>query len=158
MEYADLFREDLIEIEAEYSSQQEMFETICNNLFENGFVAETFKDAITKREEEYPTGILTGKMSIAIPHTDVMHVHKPFIYVVKLKKTLPFIQMGTTDEWIEVENIFMLGIKVPSEQIGLLSLMMDKLQNEQFNNGYNMISSQKEMEKYLKNNFRSEEK
>lgn len=156
MDYTKLFQKDLIEINAIYTTQNEMFEKVCDKLFQQGFVKETFKEAIQAREQAYPTGLKTDYMTIAIPHTDAVHVQKPFVYVINLKTSLPFIQMGTNDQWINVDDIFLLGIKEPGKQTGLLSLMMNKVQDEAFYYGYNKISSQKEMEAFLKNNFRSD--
>ncbi len=35
--------------------------------------------------------------------------------------------MGTVDKWIDVEVIFMLGIKNPQDQVPLLSSIMEKI-------------------------------
>ncbi|GGB58628.1 PTS galactitol transporter subunit IIA [Lentibacillus populi] len=157
MDYADLFDEGLVDLEVDFSSQEEIFELISNVLNDKGYVENSFKSAILKRESEFPTGLATETMKIAIPHTDVMHVRKPFIYVAKLKKPIPFLHMGTDDDWVDVENIFVLGIKEPSEQVGLLSLIMEKLQDKQFKKNFNTIANKQEMVVYLKKNFGSED-
>ncbi|MFD1449042.1 PTS sugar transporter subunit IIA [Oceanobacillus profundus] len=157
MNYADLFDAELICINQEFSSRNELFEELSNTLYCKGYIEETFKYAIKQRELEFPTGLATETMNIAIPHTDVVHVKKPFIYVAKLKKSLPFIQMGTDDEVIDVDNIFILGIKEPSVQVHLLSRIMEMLQDEFFKGNYKTIAEAKEMELYLKNTFGRDE-
>ncbi|MUK87464.1 PTS sugar transporter subunit IIA [Ornithinibacillus sp. L9] len=156
MNYADLFDEELICINKEFSSREELFEELSNILYSKGYIEKTFKYAIKKRESEYPTGLATDVMNLAIPHTDVEHVKKPFIFVAKLKKTLPFIQMGTNEDVINVDNIFILGIKDPSKQVNLLSKIMEKLQDGIFKGNYTSISDEKEMATYLKQTFGSE--
>lgn len=155
MNYTSLFQNDLIEVNSEYASQKEMFEFISQKLYEKKLVKETFQEAIIKREKEYPTGLFIGKDSIAIPHTDVEHIERPFIYVIKLNKTLPFVQMATTEEWVDVNSVFILGIKEPSKQAGLLSQIMSKVQNDQFTNEFSHISTVSEMEAFLKYEFGS---
>lgn len=157
MNFDELFDAELIRINFPCSSKDDLFKKLSTLLFEKGYVEETFKDAIIKREAEYPTGLTTGSMQLAIPHTDVVHVKQPFIFVVKLETALPFIHMGTSDQEIEVNNIFMLGIKDPSKQVNLLSLIMDKLQDQEFIKTFISINDIKQMEAFLKNNFRSEE-
>jgi PTS system galactitol-specific IIA component len=157
MGYKELFQHELIEIDATYLSQKEMFEVVSKKLYKKGYVKATFRDALIKREAEYPTGLALNKTSIAIPHTDVHHIEIPFIYVIKLKRPLSFVQMATTEEWIEVDYIFMLGIKDPSKQVGLLSIIMNKMQEDQFANKFSGISSVNEMEAFLKYEFGSGE-
>lgn len=156
MNYADLFDEELIVMEEDFSSQAEMFGVISDKLHEKDYVKNSFKEAIIQREKDYPTGLETETMKIAIPHTDVVHVKRPFIYVAKLKKSLPFVHMGTSDSLVNVDNIFMLGIKDPSKQVGLLSLVMEKLQDEKFKDDYHVISNKQEMITYLKKIFRGD--
>lgn len=157
MAFSDLFHQDLIEIGTNFSSQNDMFEKMFDKLYKNNYVKESFKEAIIKREKEYPTGLYTDKISLAIPHTDIEHVKHPFIYVIKLEKPLQFVQMGTNNEWVEVDNIFMLGIKYPSEQVDLLAQIMDKLQDNDFSTKFTNCESLMSMENLLKKTFRSEE-
>ncbi|WAA09301.1 PTS sugar transporter subunit IIA [Fervidibacillus albus] len=157
MDFTDLFNAELIRIDMDWTSKEDFFREICNKLFESGYIEETFEEAIMKREASYPTGLATEKMNISIPHTDVVHVKKPFIFVIKLANSLPFIHMGTTDHEIEVDYVFMLGIKEPSKQVHLLSLIMDKIQDENFIQTIESIKDVNEMENYLKNTFRSDE-
>lgn len=157
MDYSTLFTKELIIIDAEYESQQCMFENASHVLHEKGYVKASFKEAIIQRELDYPTGLKVDKLNCAIPHTDIVHVNKPFIYVTKLKSPLSFIQMGTSDEQVPVESIFMLGITEPSKQVGLLSMIMEQLNNEDFKKSFLAIKSTEEMKHFLKNTFRSDE-
>lgn len=158
MDYSGLIKADLISIDKYFTSKDDMFGRITNKLNQKGYVKESFRDAITQREEKYPTGLETAILNVAIPHTDIEHVIKPFIYVLTLREPIEFIQMGTDDQKVAVDSVFFLGITEPEKQVGLLSIIMDRLQDEQFKKYFKMISSSKEMETFLKNNIRSEEK
>lgn len=156
MNFSDLFNESLIFIDFKCSSKEKLFEELADRLHEKGYVKQSFKDAIIKREKEYPTGLETESIKLAIPHTDAVHVKKPFIFVIKLEQPLPFIHMGTSDQEIEVDNIFMLGIKEPSKQVNLLSLIMEKLQDEEFISQFKSIDNTEKMEAFLNKTFRGE--
>ncbi|RSL33945.1 PTS sugar transporter subunit IIA [Salibacterium salarium] len=155
MIYTHLINKELILMNGEFSSQKELFNEISDVLLDKNFVRRSFKKALFQREQEFPTGLETERLNIAIPHTDAIHVKEPFLYVIKLQKALPFIQMGTTNEWIDVDSIFVLGIKDPANQIGFLSLIMNKLQEETFTHEFNSLSSKEEMVTFLNHTFRS---
>lgn len=89
------------------------FEYTSKILEKEQYVEPTFREAVTSREVVFPTGLEMNGIKIAIPHTDTIYVKRPFVLVNKLSTPIPFIQMGTTDKWIDVEVIFMLGIKIP---------------------------------------------
>lgn len=155
--YDKLFYKDLMMLNADFSTSQQMFEFVSNELVARDFVEQSFKASIINREKNFPTGLATEYLQIAIPHTDVVHVKKPFIYVIKLEKSLPFLQMATTDKWIDVNTVFILGIKNPSKQVGLLSTIMDKFREKIFIDNFSAISNQDQMIDFLQKQFRSEE-
>lgn len=158
MDFSELFHEKFMALEKAYYSKADLFKALSEDLVRGGFVKDTFCQAINERESIYPTGLKTGLINLAIPHTDVIHVIKPFVYVVKLKRSLPFIQMGTTDETVEVDTVLVLGIKDPKGQIGLLSMIMDNIGDTEFVSGLKELKNEKELTMYLKNQFRSENK
>lgn len=130
---SNLIKEELIIIDNESSDREEFFLNISNILFDKGYVEETFHDAIVEREKKYPTGLEMPKITVAIPHTDVQHIKKPFIFINKMKeKSIEFIQMGTDDLIVHPEFIVVLGIKEPKNQVGLLSTLMNLFDNEEF--------------------------
>ncbi|WP_311481792.1 PTS sugar transporter subunit IIA [uncultured Anaerococcus sp.] len=130
---SNLTKEELIIIDNESLNCEEFFRNISNILFEKGYVEETFHDAIVEREKKYPTGLEMPKITVAIPHTDVQHIRKPFIFINKMKeKNIEFIQMGTDDLIVHPEFIVVLGIKEPKNQVGLLSSLMNLFDNEEF--------------------------
>lgn len=130
---SNLTKKELIIIDNESSNCEEFFQNISNILYEKGYVEETFHDAIVEREKKYPTGLEMPKITVAIPHTDVQHIKKPFIFVNKMKENnIEFIQMGTDDLIVHPEFIVVLGIKEPKNQVGLLSSLMNLFDNEEF--------------------------
>ena len=66
--------------------------------------------ALKDREAEFPTGINTGEKGVAIPHTDVSHVNKKGIAIATLKQPVEFVEMGTDDEYVNAQVVFMLAV------------------------------------------------
>lgn len=157
MEYSDLFDSKLIKLNQEFESQRELFEYVSDILEEENYTEDTFFDAIREREKVFPTGLQTDMVNLAIPHTDVLHVKRPFIFVVTLNKPIKFIQMGTFDEGVDIDTVFVLGIKEPQEQVGLLSNIMTQFRNKYFIDAFNGIVNISKMEELLKNEFGSVE-
>lgn len=157
MEYSDLFDSRLIKLNQEFESQRELFEYVSDILEEENYTEDTFFDAIREREKFFPTGLQTDMVNLAIPHTDVLHVKRPFIFVVTLNKPIKFIQMGTFDEGVDIDTVFVLGIKEPQEQVGLLSNIMTQFRNKYFIDAFNGIVNISKMEELLKNEFGSVE-
>lgn len=150
MDYADLFREDLAQLNATFRDKKELFGTIYRELLDKKLVKDTFLKAIENREEDYPTGLQFENLSIAIPHTDVKHIEQPFVYVCTLENTIPFIQMGTSDTVVEAEAILVLGIKEPKEQVGMLSRLMEIFSNKEFTRNFKNVASEKDIIALLK--------
>ncbi len=81
--------EATILLNVEANSKEDVLEQMGQNLVELGRVKESFISAITAREDEYPTGLPTAGVAVAIPHTDVEHVREKTISIATLKKS-PF--------------------------------------------------------------------
>lgn len=96
----DLIKEDLIQLDWEVTDRDDYFQKMVCKLEDLGYVRASFKKAILEREEKYPTALPTQPEAIAIPHSDIEHVIKPFIAATRLASpcigmkwviTMPFI-------------------------------------------------------------------
>ncbi len=61
--------------------------------------------------------------------------------------------MGTVDKWIDVEVIFMLGIKNPQDQVPLLSSIMEKFMEADFVEQIKEINDSNTLCDFLKKQF-----
>ncbi|WP_312092962.1 PTS sugar transporter subunit IIA [Niallia sp.] len=127
-----LIKEELIFTNLEAKTSQELFYIIGNQLISLDYVKPTFIQAIIEREKEYPTGLALETFHVAIPHTDPVHITKPFVAVAKNQYKLPFIHMGTDDNVIDIDCFFILGITNPNGQITLLQTLMERFNNPSF--------------------------
>ncbi|EAG7993685.1 PTS sugar transporter subunit IIA, partial [Listeria monocytogenes] len=60
---------------------------------------------------------------------------------------------GTVDKWIDVEVIFMLGIKNPQDQVPLLSSIMEKFMEADFVEQIKEINDSNTLCDFLKKQF-----
>lgn len=124
------FDESVILLDVEAKTKEEVLEIVGQNLVDNGLVKESFIPAIIKREGEFPTGLPTAGVSVAIPHTDVEHVNKKTISVAVLKNPVEFGIMGDNSSTTGVQLIFMLAMDKADSQLSLLQRLMQVFQNE----------------------------
>lgn len=132
-----MFSPNLIDLEINGKDETSVFELVSHKLNELGYVNEGYLQGITNREQDFPTGLITQHLNIALPHADPEFVEKPFVFIARLTEPVIVKQMGDSQK-LETQNLFFLGIKNPSEQVGLLqtfmNLFMDKSFVEKFKN------------------------
>lgn len=150
--YKKLFDKKLVSLEENVISRNELFEAVATKLFNEGYVEKTYFDALKKREDEFPTGLETQFLSIALPHTDPEHIKKPFVFIVKNTNNLDFLQMGDNKE-LSVKNFLFLGIKEPNKQVGLLARLMELFMNDSFVKEFNDITDGSSMYELLVENI-----
>jgi len=129
--FSQLFDQDLILTNLECSSKHDFLEKVSVFLHEKGYVTENFKEALIRREEKYPTGLRTEPYHVAIPHTDPENIRRPFIAMVRPKQQIEFTEMGTDDQTLDVQLIFVLGLKKAESQTALLQRLIDMFMNKE---------------------------
>lgn len=127
--FEELVKDSLVDLSVHADDQNTLFEVIGNRLISKGFAKPSYVTALKEREANYPTGLETKCLSIAIPHTDTNQIEIPFIYIARMVNPVEFKQMGDNKK-LRSEFIFFLGIKDPSKQVGLLSKLMNFLREE----------------------------
>jgi len=94
------FNKELIYKKESTLKKNEVLAEMAELLRKNGFVKDTYGEALIKREEEYPTGLETGEINVAIPHVDVKHVNEAAIAVGILKNPIDFNKMEEPEKII----------------------------------------------------------
>jgi PTS system galactitol-specific IIA component len=123
--------EELVLIDVEAENQIGALKQLGELLYSKGYVKETYPQAVQDREKVYPTGLPTVGVGVAIPHTDTEHVNTPAVAVATLKKPVKFQVMGSPDDAIYVELIFMLAIKNPQMQLQMLQQLTSIFEKEE---------------------------
>lgn len=148
----DMFHEDLIELNASVSDEQELFDLVGTRVIEKGFANLGYISGLEKRELSYPTGLKFPDIPIALPHVDPKYIKKPFIYVVRNDKPVDVKQMGDSAD-MKSSNFLFLGLKDGSKQPKLLAEIMAAFQNKQFVSAFLGADDKKEMYNLLSNKF-----
>ncbi|WP_090235872.1 PTS sugar transporter subunit IIA [Lentibacillus halodurans] len=124
------FDESVILLNVEGDSKEEILTQMGQNLADKNLVKESFIHAIITRESEFATGLPTGDVSVAIPHTDVEHVIQKTISVGVLKNTVHFGVMGDENETTPVKIVFLLAMDETHSQLSLLQKLMQVFQDQ----------------------------
>lgn len=111
-------------------NDKEVLTQMASALQDEGYVKDSFPEAILKREEVYPTGLPVGEISVAIPHTDPEHVNDAAICLGILDKPVTFNVMGMEGETTDVSILFMLSIKHKEDQMDMLQKLIAVCQNQ----------------------------
>ena len=115
-----MFDEKLIRIGLEGEDRETVIMNLAEVMIAEGRVHKAYVASVLAREEQFPTGLPTVPVGVAIPHAlaadDVL---EPCIAAATLVKPVPFGQPGT-DEPVPVRIIFLLAIKDADQHLELL--------------------------------------
>lgn len=121
---------ELIFLDLDVQCSDDIMDVVGGTLVKAGYCKPDYVDALKKREKEFPTGIDTGIIGIAIPHTAVDHVNSGKIAIARLEKSVPFHQMGNDDEVVDVKLVFMLAVDDPKRHLEKLQGIVEVIQDE----------------------------
>ncbi|MDF7671918.1 PTS sugar transporter subunit IIA [Lactobacillus sp. ESL0701] len=113
------------------SSADEVIHYLATQLKDNGKVKDTFEEAVKAREQIHPTGLPSGEIAVAIPHTDVQYVNEAAITFATLDHPVEFHNMAVNDQLLEVQIVVMLALKDPHSQVEMLQKLMALFQNQE---------------------------
>ena len=146
---SSLFKPELMAFGLVASSTDDFFQQKFAQFRHFNYVTASFEEALIAREAEYPTGLRLPLLTLAIPHTDVEHIKRPFVSLNRLATPLEFIQMGTDNVLLPVREILILGIKEPRKQVGLLATLLTHFHDPDFVTAYQQAHSPAEMQHVL---------
>lgn len=117
MNSSDLINENLIDLEVEARTKEEVLEVVSRIAYEEGRVQDkdSYLRGLIERERDSTTGFGDG---IAIPHAKIEQVMKPTITVIKLKDPV---------DWNALDNKpvqLIIALAVPLSQEGKLHLQL----------------------------------
>lgn len=125
-----MFKKELIYLDVKAKNNEELLSKLSDELYKQGYVKESFKQAILDREKNYPTGLPTPGIKVALPHAKSKYVNKSAILVATLQRPVEFKEMGSRIENIDVELVFMLAVKDPSQQVKVLQKLINFFSKE----------------------------
>ena len=106
-----VFNKDLVIRDVEVQDNYDALGLVADNFRRLGFVKASYKDVVIAREKVFATGLPTidENIGVAIPHTDIEHVHTAAISFTRLKEPVDFTVMGDERSKVAVRLVFMLG-------------------------------------------------
>lgn len=112
--------ESIILVKETVTDKEEIIRKLGGLLFDNGFVKDTYIQAVIDRELVYPTGLKARVTGVAVPHTDTQHVIKPAVAIATLKTPVIFNGMGAPETEVTVDIVLMLAIHDPKLVVNVL--------------------------------------
>ncbi len=103
------------------------------SLVENGYITPSYLLDVIEREEQWPTGLPTLPVGVAIPHAlKGDNVVVPHIAACRLTEPVVFCQSGGVpgEDDLDVRLVFLLALKDPREQLSLLQKLMAVISDE----------------------------
>lgn len=138
------FRE-LILRDVDAKDAEDAIRQVGQRFYAEGFVKDTYIDAVVAREKAYATGLQLEEIAVAMPHTDPQHVNRPGVCIAQLKHPVTFEHMGDPDTKVEAEMLFMMAIKSPDEQVELLQKVLGVFQQSEVVAAFRSAKSEDEL-------------
>ncbi len=123
---------DLIQIQLTAADSEAVIRSLGGLLHANGYVHDTFVDAVIAREKVFATGLPTPEIQVAIPHADIEHVKRSAIAVGTLAKPITFGEMGSQDGTVDVRIACCLAVKESESLVLLLQNLVGIFQDTAF--------------------------
>ncbi len=140
----------LVITDVDVDNYTEAIRLVGKKLFDNGYVKDSYVDAVIEREASFPTGLKLDGIEIAMPHVSGVHVIKPAVCVAKLLKPVLFSHMGEPETKVYAELLFMMAIKNSDEQIDTLKAVMNIFTNKDVIVKLKNCTTEEELYKILK--------
>lgn len=151
------FIPELILNNLEVKDKEEAIKILGKKLFESGFTSQNYTEKVIEREKEYPTGLQTKSLAIAIPHATDSGIIGNHVAIGILKNSVKFHNMEDFDSLVDVKVIFMLAISNAHQQLEMLKILMRIFSEETLLPRLVKIESKEEICEYLNRYIKEEE-
>ena len=130
---------------------------LSKRMRKRNLVEADFQEAVMKREQKYPTGLLIGKHNITIPHTEPQYVKAPCIGIATLKNRVSFHRMDACDELVDVDVVLLLALGQAHTHMEMLSKIILMCQDEVFIEELMQAEQETDIEKIVRKRLEGEE-
>ena len=149
-----LFDESLVFCDLAASDQTELLTHMCEVALSRGLVKEGYLEAVLEREKQYPTGLETKIIKVAVPHAmDKSQVIQPAILVAKLKTPVLFKEMGEGLVDVPAEMVFLLAMNGQKNQLKTLQKIVGLFTKEEALTVLKLASTPAEIIRCIKENL-----
>lgn len=144
--------EDLVFYNQPLINQDEIFDFMADKLERKEYVTEGFREAIKKREQEFPTGLKLRDFNVAIVHTEAIFSKTEKLVVIKPERTVTFKNIEDLQP-IEVDLVFGLILSDSNKHLEILRKISDLLQNEERMKDIQAVKSQAKLSSLMEYYF-----
>ena len=125
-----LFDVNMMRVGAQAENADDAIRLLGEVMAEAGYVEETYWQDVLQRERNFPTGLPTQPVAVAIPHADPDHVIRSGIAVGVFSHPLTFCLMGSNQgETLQVSLLFMLALKDFKQQTQVIRDLLNLIQS-----------------------------
>lgn len=121
---AGLLSPELVFFDIDAADEHDLLRRLGERLAPLGCVTDDWLERIEAREREYPTGLHTKTIGIAIPHADGC-VRRQYIAVVKPVRPVTFEPMAGIGGPVEASLVLNLGVTRDGGQVEVLQRLMN---------------------------------
>jgi len=121
--------DNIIFLNQEFASREEMFKFISHELLKNNYVTEQYLEKVIQRENNHPTGFKLKTLNVAMPHVDCEFVRKNGMFIVTSKKGIIF-KNAETDEDLSINIVFGLLLKESDTHLTFLMKLASSFGND----------------------------
>lgn len=118
------FDERNVIVNLQADDSEEVIKKLVELMDINGNVNKEYYDAVLEREKQFPTGLPTEGVRVAIPHASSEAIILSGVAVALLEKPVIFNNMANPEEEIDVELVFLIANANESEQARDLQALM----------------------------------
>lgn len=144
-ELIKLLDPELIFLKKSANSDSEILTFLAEQLIEKRVVKSAFTEAVLKREQQYPTGLPTEGLGVAIPHTEAEFVNESKVAVAIMSEPVTFRMMGMPEQSVLISIVFLLALNEAGSHLKLLEELMSLIQNPSLLQELNQSSSKEEV-------------
>lgn len=137
--------EDNILVGVEADSREDIIRRLGALLEKNGYVKDSFTEAVLEREVSFPTGLQTSVMGFAVPHTDTEHVKRSAVAIATLSRPVVFQAMDSPDQGVSVDVVMMLAVSDPKMVVPVLRKVLSILEDEKALHALGRVKSRQEV-------------
>ena len=136
--------EDLVFYNLPFVNQDQLFDFMADKLEKKGYVTKGFREAIKKREKEYPTGLKISGLNVAIVHTEAVFSNTEKLMVIKPKEPITFKNLEDLQP-IEVDLVLGLILNDSNTHLEILQKISTLLQEQKVIKEIQDVKSQSEL-------------
>lgn len=142
---------------SEETDRDQLIHLLAAEMAKYGMVEPCYGASVLEREKEFPTGVPTMPVPIAIPHSERSQVYKPGIGVAVLRNSVKFSSMEDPTCLLDVRVVFMLAASLNDEHLHMIKDVMEIIQDSEVVNALLAAETTKEIEAIMHQEFAKRE-